>query len=126
MPRRGRVLGTRVPEEVLDAVHDCILALSGMPMRMTKARFVCEALEAHLKALTKKHNRGRTFPKTDGQLTPGRQKAVGGASKPTAMARGKRSGVARAEPTQSRSRKRARTPARSTRGRSAKRPNRRG
>ena len=59
-------------EEVFDAVRDCVVALSGPPLRLTLAGFAEDAFRLQLEALQKSANKGRPFPKREGELRGGR------------------------------------------------------
>ena len=59
-------------EETFDAVRDCVVALSGPPHRLTLTGFAEEALKEKLAAVQKAANKGKPFPKRDGQIRGGR------------------------------------------------------
>ena len=65
-------LTVHVPVDVVDVVKDCVVALSGPPLRLTLAGFAEQALRHELERLQKEHNRGKAFPKRDGELKGGR------------------------------------------------------
>ena len=59
-------------EETFDAVRDCVVALSGPPLRLTLAGFAEDAFLLKLEALQKSANKGKPFPKRAGELRGGR------------------------------------------------------
>lgn len=75
-PRRARATKVRatfhLPTDLLDEIKDVVVALSGPPLRLTLASFAEQALRAEIERLKREHNKGRSFPKRDGELRGGR------------------------------------------------------
>ena len=54
-------------------MKDVVVALSGPPLRLTLASFAEHALRAEIERLKQAQNKGRPFPKCDGELRAGGQ-----------------------------------------------------
>lgn len=65
-------LTVHVPVDLTDAVKDAVVALSGPPHRLTLAAFAEEALRRELDRLKASENKGKAFPKREGELKGGR------------------------------------------------------
>jgi hypothetical protein len=62
----------QIPQQLLAAIRDAVIALSGPPERLTIARFAEEAFRHELERLQAEHNDGQPFPSTDGVVRVGR------------------------------------------------------
>jgi hypothetical protein len=58
--------------DLIETVKDAVVALSGPPVRLTLASLAASALRLEVERLQKEHNRGRPFPKRDGDPRVGR------------------------------------------------------
>jgi hypothetical protein len=65
-------LTVHVPVELVDAVKDAVVALSGPPLRLTLAHLAEAALRRELERLQKEHAKGKPFPKRTSELKGGR------------------------------------------------------
>lgn len=70
-PRKLRAT-FHLTEPLFEEVRDCVVALSGPPYRLTLAGLAEEALRDKVEALRKSANKGKPFPKRDGQIRGGR------------------------------------------------------
>jgi hypothetical protein len=61
-----------LPSALVDEVRDVVVALSGPPLRLTLASFAERAFRTEIDRLKREHNKGRPFPKRDGELRGGR------------------------------------------------------
>lgn len=61
-----------LPVGLVDELRDVVVALSGPPARLTLARLAEDAFRRELARLKKEHNRGKDFPKREGELRGGR------------------------------------------------------
>ncbi len=61
-----------LPKELFEAVRDAVVSLSGPPHRLTLASFAENALRRELERLQKAENKGKAFPKREGELRGGR------------------------------------------------------
>jgi hypothetical protein len=61
-----------LPTDLVDEVRDVVVALSGPPLRLTLASFAEKAFRTEIERLKREHNKGRPFPKRDGELRGGR------------------------------------------------------
>lgn len=61
-----------LPTDLVDQIKDVVVALSGPPLRLTLASFAEQALQAEIERLKREHNKGRPFPKREGELRGGR------------------------------------------------------
>ena len=57
---------------LFDAVRDAVVFLSGPPTRLTLAALATSALRNELERLQKAHNKGKPFPRREGDLVGGR------------------------------------------------------
>lgn len=72
-PQRKVRATFHIPEELLEAARDCVVALSGPPHRLTLADLAANALQAEVERLTAAYNDGQPFPvREDGALRGGR------------------------------------------------------
>lgn len=75
-PPPGRTTKLRatfhLSEPLFEEVRDCVVFLSGPPHRLTLAGFAEEALREKVEAMKKAANKGKPFPKRDGQIRGGR------------------------------------------------------
>ena len=56
-----KVLSTQVSPDLLEALRDCVVALSGPPERLTVSAFVENAIRRELQRLRRKENAGKPF-----------------------------------------------------------------
>jgi hypothetical protein len=71
--RMGKERATyHLPSALVDEVRDVVVALSGPPLRLTLASFAERAFRTEIERLKREHNKGRPFPKRDGELRGGR------------------------------------------------------
>lgn len=74
--RRGRVSKVRatfhLPTDLVNEIKDVVVALSGPPLRLTLASLAEGALRSEIERLKREHNKGRPFPRRDGELRGGR------------------------------------------------------
>lgn len=61
-----------LPVELIEEMKDAVVALSGPPLRLTMGALAVIALRAELERLRVEHNKGRAFPKRQGELRGGR------------------------------------------------------
>lgn len=61
-----------LPSALVDEVRDVVVALSGPPLRLTLASFAEKAFRTEIERLRREHNKGRPFPKREGELKGGR------------------------------------------------------
>lgn len=118
MPRSGKVLGTRVTDEMWGEIQDAVVALREQPVWMTKAELIRQAISRELKRLQRKHNDGEAFPVSHRQLSPGR---LGGDDEGATVGKRRATRVgANAKPGRGRTKRKSGTaasPARRSRGR---------
>lgn len=70
-PRKVRAT-FHLSEALFEQVRDAVVALSGPPDRLTLAGFAEEALRDRLELLKKTRNKGKAFPRREGELRGGR------------------------------------------------------
>ena len=61
-----------LPQDLLDETRDAVVHLSGPPVRLTLAALAEKALRKELARLKKAHNKGKDFPRRNGDLKGGR------------------------------------------------------
>ena len=72
--RRPRTTPTtiRLDVDLLEALRDTVVALSGPPVRLTVVGLVSEAVARELARLRKAHNHGKPFPRREAPPRLGR------------------------------------------------------
>jgi|WetSurMetagenome_2_1015567.scaffolds.fasta_scaffold03061_8 hypothetical protein len=61
-----------LPTPVVEECRDAVVFLAGPPERLTMARLVERAIQKELKVLRDKYNKGKPFPRFEGELKGGR------------------------------------------------------
>lgn len=70
-PRKVRAT-FHLPEDLMDEARNAVVALSGPPVRLTLADLAENAVRRELERLREEHNRGKAFPRREGELRGGR------------------------------------------------------